>query len=293
MDQRHRDDLAQTPVDSSGQGAEDGAEPDFVATSDVPPNRALGVPEAGPTGGGTPTTEATQSAVGWIYPSNDRSRRSWPLVLGLIAVGVGVFAVVVILIFIGANVDPRDALARDFGERLLAAPEFRARFSDVDTMDEAYQAGLELGTTAYAHLDDPSLLRFWQLELKIWDGADDAVCAAVFRQTASAVQSSELLYQLDESELREVLDLTANAILAELRGAPAPPEPSQPEIDAAYGALRSAMGQQEMTDTATVMTDPSAEDAAVCEAAKSFVRSILELPDPDRAVMLRFMVSGE
>ena len=92
-------------------------------------------------------------------------------------------------IFIGSQVDPREAAANDYGRRLMDMPEFQARYGDVDSPERAYELGQELGTTALVRLDDPSLLRYWQLTEVVLQNADDSTCSQVMRQTIKADQA--------------------------------------------------------------------------------------------------------
>ena len=90
---------------------------------------------------------------------------------------MAVLGVLVFTIFIGSQVDPREAAANDFGRRLMEMPEFKARYGDVDSHEEAYELGQQLGATAFARLDDPSLFRYWQLQEIVLQNADDSICS--------------------------------------------------------------------------------------------------------------------
>ena len=95
---------------------------------------------------------------GWIQPPpGQKPSRVLPAILAVVAFGV--VGVLGLLVFIGANVDPRDAAASDFGRRLMEMPEFEARYGDVDSAEEAYRLGQQVGLTAFARLDDTSLLQ--------------------------------------------------------------------------------------------------------------------------------------
>jgi len=46
-----------------------------------------------------------------------------------------------------------------------------------------------------------------------------------------------------------------------------------------------------VNQAAGALQDPTADDATVCRATKSFIGSVLELQDPHRATVLRYMAS--
>jgi hypothetical protein len=237
------------------------------------------VPSAGP-----------PAPTGWIQPSPDQKRsRVLPALLAVVALGV--LGVLGLLVFIGANVDPREAAASDFGRRLMEMPEFEARYGDVDSPEEAYQLGQKTGLTAFARLDDASLLRYWQLMDHVLESADDRACAGLIRQTLDASEATELTRLLDQDQFEELLGITFRAFEADLKGIAGPPTPSDVEVQDASVALASAMGVDQLNQAASALQDPTADDAAVCRATTSFVGSVLELEDPHRATFLRYMAS--
>ena len=240
-------------------------------------------PVAAPTP--APASEPTQ---GWIPPTDKKPSRMIIRVAAGIAVALlGLF---VFTIFIGSQVDPREAAANDYGRRLLEMPEFQARFGDVDSPERAYELGRELGTTALVRLDDPSLLRYWQLTEAVLQNADDSTCSQVMRQTIKAEQAGELAKTLDEDQYNEFLEVTFKAFEAELKETPGPPPPSDADVQAASLALANAMGLDAVTDAANALQDTTAEDKAVCDAAKAVIGGVLALEEPHRATFLRYMV---
>jgi hypothetical protein len=202
---------------------------------------------------------------------------------------VGVVAVIVVLGVIGANIDPRDAKAREAGERLLAMPEFRERYGEVDTADEAFALGQQLSQTAMAYLDDRDLLRAWELNIVLLEKADDAVCARVIRQQLTREDAEAMSRLLDEDQYGELIDITFKAFEAELTGVPAPEPPTDAQVGAAYLALAGQMGQEELLTTANTMIDPNASPAEACGAARSWLDGTMKLGEPERGNLLRFM----
>ena len=227
---------------------------------------------------------------GWIQPPpGQKPSRVLPAILAVVAFGV--VGVLGLLVFIGANVDPRDAAASDFGRRLMEMREFEARYGDVDSAEEAYRLGQQVGLTAFARLDDTSLLRYWQLMDQVIQGADDRACAGLIRQTLDAAEATELTRLLDEDQFEELLGISFRAIEADLKGIAGPPPPSDAQVQSASAALASAMGLDQLNQAASALQDPAADDDTVCRATKSFIGGVLDLEDPHRATFLRYMAS--
>jgi hypothetical protein len=252
-------------------------EPEPPVPGEASPSGPEGAPAEGP---------ASQ----WIQPAPNAGRsRALPALLAVVVIAV--LGIVGALIFIGANADPRDSAAREFGQRLIDMPEFKAKYGDVDTPDEAYTLGQSIGARAFARLDDATLLRYWQLTEVLIGNADDATCTRIMRQTIEAADAEALSKTLDEDQYTELLDISFRAFEAELKETPGPPTPTDADVQAASLALANAMGVDQVTQAANALQDPSAEDAEVCNAAKAFLAGVLQLEEPHRATFLRYMAS--
>jgi hypothetical protein len=248
-------------------------------------------PEPAPAQGWIPPAPAPASEPieGWIPPAANKSNRIVIRVLAAIAVVVA--GALVFTIFIGGSSDPHDKALQDFGERLAALPEFEARYGDVESADEAFQRGQQLGAAGLARLPDDRLLRYWQLSNEMLALADDADCAALIRQKISGTDAADLVRRLEVDEFREMLEITYIAMEAELKNTPGPPAPTNADIEAASVALAGAMGADTVVGLGTTLSDITAEDVAVCGAARSFVAGILDLGEPHRSTFLRYMVA--
>ncbi len=251
-----------------------------------PPPQPEPAPE--PVEGWIPPAPAPEPVEGWIPPAEGKSSRIIIRVAAAIAVIVA--GALVFTIFVGSQVDPREAAANDYGRRLLEMPEFQARFGDVDSPERAYELGRELGTTALVRLGDPSLLRYWQLTEVVLQNADDSTCSQIMRQTIKAEQAGELAKTLDEDQYNEFLEVTFKAFAAELKKTPGPPPPSDADVQAASLALANAMGLDALTEAANALQDTTAEDKVVCDAARAIIGGVLALEEPHRATFLRYMV---
>ena len=92
-----------------------------------------------------------------------RSRRVVYIALGITAL---VLIGLVATILAGASADPYEQATADAGQRLLDTPGFKERYN-VDDPKEVQRVAGELVTGGLARLDDPSLLRFFQLTGKV------------------------------------------------------------------------------------------------------------------------------
>ena len=225
---------------------------------------------------------------GWIPPSDGKPSRMVIRVLAGIAVAV--LGALVFTIFIGGSSDPHDQALEEFSQRLSAIPEFEARYGDVESGDEAFRLGQQLGVAGLARLPDDRLLRYWQLSNAMLGLADDADCAAIMRQTITGTDAAAIVRRLEIDEFREMLDITYTALESELKDTPGPAAPTSADMEAASIALAGALGQDTVVELGTTLSDTSAEDAAVCRAARDFVGGILDLEEPHRSTFLRYMV---
>ena len=232
---------------------------------------------------------ASEPIEGWIPPAANKSNRI--VIRVLAAIEVVVAGALVFTIFIGGSSDPHDKALEDFGERLAALPEFEARYGDVESGDEAFRLGQQLGVAGLARLPDDRLLRYWQLSNEMLALADDADCAALIRQKISGTDAAGLVRRLEVDEFREMLEITYTALEAELKDTPGPPAPTNADIEAASVALAGAMGADTVVELGTTLSDITAEDAAVCGAARSFVGGILDLGEPHRSTFRRYLVA--
>jgi hypothetical protein len=187
--------------------------------------------------------------------------------------------------------DPYDVATREVGQKLLAMPEFKARYGDVTSEDQAYQIGQEIALKGIPRLGDADLLRYWQLTNKMIGVADPAACGRIFKQTAGAEDAKKTARALDLESFRQLLDVTLIAFQADLRGDPVRPAPSGEALTTAFLALQTSTGPA-MADVGAKLNDKSASDADVCTAGRSFLGAVLALGEPDRTVIARYMIAS-
>ena len=214
----------------------------------------------------------------------------------LVYVGLGVaivvlFGLVTTILRGSPSNDPYDVATREIGQKLLAMPEFKAKYGDVTSEDRAYQIGQEIALKGIPRLGDADLLRYWQLTNKMIGVAEPAICGRIFKQTAGAEDAKRTARALDLASFRELLDVTLLAFQADLRGDPVRPVPSNEALTTAFLALQLSMGPG-MADAAATLTDRSASDADVCAAGRSFLAAVLALGEPDRTVITRYMIAS-
>jgi hypothetical protein len=265
------------------------AEP--APSTPAPPTPAP--PSGTPSSGWVGTSGPADGSVPLPPPSTDSTGQR----LGRIALAVGVIALLAIGSFVvrGAlsNVftSEHERAATEAGERILAMPEFKARYGNVDSADRAFDIGQELVASALPRLSAPELDQYWQATARFLDVADPEVCGKILRQEASNEEAESAAKELDIDSWRTLLSMTVVAIERELRGVEADPPPTEAELNDAYVALAGQMGESEMQATGTTMGDPAASNAEVCDAGQRFLAGVLALPETPKQAILRFMVS--
>jgi hypothetical protein len=273
---------------AEGQGAE-GTTMDERPSEDHPDEPTTATPPEGvPSGPSGPGAPVDWQAATTAPRTSGVSR----LIYGVLAVVVAILVVLILTIVRGASSnDPYDAATREIGQKLLAMPEFKARYGDITSDERAYQIGQEIALKGIPRLSDAQLLRYWQLTNKVIGVADPAICGRIFRQTAGPEDAKNAARALDLASFRELLDVTMLAFQADLRGDPVRPAPSSEALTTAFLALQVSMGPG-MADAAAKLTDKSASDADVCTAGRAFLGAVLALGEPDRTVITRFMISS-
>jgi hypothetical protein len=134
---------------------------------------------------------------------------------------VVVLGALVFTIFIGSQTDPREAAGNEIGRRLMAMPEFQARYGDVDSPERGLRARPDSSgrprspaSTTQACFATGSSRR---------SSSRTRTTAPARRSCArrSADQARELAKTLDEDQFNELLEVTFKAFEAELKGTPA------------------------------------------------------------------------
>jgi len=250
---------------------------------------ALGADEPLPS---PPPTETTPGApIDWqAIPSSPTTRRRRFV---LVALGVATFVLVALVVSIirgSTSNDPYEAASRDFGQKLLSMPEFKARYGTVTTDDQAFEVGQQLAASGIPRLVDADLLRYWQLSDKLLNVVDAGPCGRIFRNTIQPAEAKQMTRALDLPTFKELLDVTMLALQADLHDDPLKPSPTEAQVSSAFEKLQAALGAS-VTETTGKLSDASATDAEVCTAGRAFLGAVLGLSEPDRTVVLRYVIS--
>jgi len=214
----------------------------------------------------------------------------------LIYIGLGV-AIVVLVGLVGSIVrgsksnDPYDLAAADFGRQLLAMPEFKAKYGNLTSEQQAYDVGQRAAASGIPRLGDADLLRYWQDSATLLNVSEPSACGRILRNKVQAGEAARLARALDLATFKDLLAVTMLAVQADLRGDPVHPMPDQQQVSGAFIKLQASMGPS-MVTSSTKLTDATASDADVCTAGRTFIGGVLALGEPDRTVILRYSIGS-
>jgi hypothetical protein len=210
------------------------------------------------------------------------SPSAWPSLALIALVGA---------IFRGSGGDAYDVAANDFGRQLLAMPDFKAKYGELTTEQQAYAVGQKAAASGIPRLGDADLLRYWQDSAKLLNVAEPGACGRILRNKIQPGEASKVARALDIETFKDLLGVTLLAVEADLRGDPVRPVPDAQQVSGALVNLQSAMGPS-MLESSSKLTDASATDADVCTAGRTFIGGVLALGEPDRTVILRYSISN-
>ncbi len=259
-----------------GQSTDGPAAPEPLGSTTQPPN---------PTS--MPPVEWTGTAV--AAPPTRRRRR-------LVYIGLGV-AIVVLVGLVGSIVrgsksnDPYDVAVGEFGRQLLAMPEFKAKYGNLTSEQQAYEVGQKAAASGIPRLGDADVLRYWQDSATLLNVAEPSACGRILRNKLQAGEAARIARALDLATFKDLLAVTMLAVQADLRGDPVHPVPDVQQVSGAFIKLQAAMGPS-MIESSTKLTDASASDADVCTAGRTFIGGVLALGEPDRTLILRYSISN-
>jgi hypothetical protein len=188
-----------------------------------------------------------------------------------------------------AALTPIEQARQRFAEHLLNAPEVQAAFANLRA-DQVPARLVELSNNGIRRLDDESLRKRAVLIGKLYQAADIHSCAQLWQGTATTEQVNGLLGTLAPNDIDAWFALSEQAVLAELRSAPAARHPDGAQIDAAIDALLadlppSQARRLQQTLNATVLSDSDA-----CWAGRTFFGNVVALDEPYRSTLLLALV---
>lgn len=182
-------------------------------------------------------------------------------------------------------------LAEDMGKRLERVPEWQARARQL-TRRQQWELAMRLAASGTARLDDAALRDRARLFAEVLRLADEATCVALARGTASPGQMQDAIFRLSPDAFRVWLDLAHAALVAELRAQPLPPTDLNQE-ERALQALLERVPDGERARMADIVTrHRPATDAEACWAARAFYAALVALDEPHRSILARMVVRG-
>jgi secreted Zn-dependent insulinase-like peptidase len=210
--------------------------------------------------------------------------------------------------------DEKNAIANPFPEvsplhepyenyitKLWGIPEFKAQFHDALDKEQAFAIGMSLSQKGMRRLDDISLERRMEIVALLLNNVDVETCAflAGIRSnnlnTTTHYQQQYLsaLEKLDEAMINDYLNLTSDAVVAELKRYPAP----QIDEQAVEKAMNNLLEQLSQADTNRLMyvirnrEKSSLDDTDACWANRTLYSQALEMDINDRRIIARAFVS--
>ena len=281
--------LESTSETSSGEAPD--ASVAWNQGTDGQPGNAAGQPgnAAGQPGNATPRPVGTEGGPlsGWVVADEEAvpPRRRF---IRLALVGaLGVLAVLLFIVFVGARQTPLDRATQRAGQQLLADPAFKSKYGSL-SKEEAFQAGVKLGQDGGGRVDDATRLALGRSVSKLLALADVETCAGIAKGTVKPEQLLPIIGKFDEASLNEYIDAAVTTTLASVHGDPKKPAPSQAALASAYVSWSAAVGGEQRFDEATNVLSAAAAHSSteVCTAERALFDGAVGLPDRDRATVL-------
>ena len=170
--------------------------------TDEQPGNAAGQPgnAAGQPGNATPRPVGTEGGPlsGWVVADEEAvpPRRRF---IRLALVGaLGVLAVLLFIVFVGARQTPLDRATQRAGQQLLADPAFKSKYGSL-SKEEAFQAGVKLGQDGGGRVDDATRLALGRSVSKLLALADVETCAGIAKGTVKPEQLLPIIGKLRPS----------------------------------------------------------------------------------------------
>jgi hypothetical protein len=186
---------------------------------------------------------------------------------------------------------PYEKAQAQYHQQLSAIQEFQdARGQRSE--QEAATLSWQLSRQGLRRLSDEQLLRRVSLKSKMLAPVPNGTCAAIVRDTPTEAQLKEALEKLDSENLELFFTLSAEAVRAELQHHPPPTVIGEAEFPTAFGALLSALPEEQAERLAALLSRGPAQtsDEEVCWAERTFLNALLSLNEPHRSLLARAVV---
>jgi hypothetical protein len=185
--------------------------------------------------------------------------------------------------------DPYLAASNRLAARIAQMPEMQQVLTTLNGAG-AHAIGQELTRRGLRRLDDDVLIRRAAIMARIYEEADTATCAAMFREEP-APNLEAAMRRLSPEEIDAWFDLIFEAMSAELRRTSEPVRPPQQEIRSAFQDLIDTLSPEE-ADLLSVMVQAPREGTLehACHAGRLLHRGVGNLPEETRATAARALV---
>jgi hypothetical protein len=178
-----------------------------------------------------------------------------------------------------------------YHQQLSALPKFQeARGQRSEQEVEALS--WQLSRQGMHRLSDEQLLRRVALRSKMLAPVSNETCVAIVRDTPTTAQLKEALENLETQDLESFFTLSLEAIRTELEHHPPPTVVSEADFPTAFGALLSALPEEQAERLAALLSRGPAQtsDEEVCWAERTFLNALLYLNEPHRSLLARAVV---
>jgi len=178
-------------------------------------------------------------------------------------------------------------------QRLLTNPEIQKMISG-QSQTEAEALLNTLARRGFKRLQNEQLLQRAVIRGRLLASVDVMTCAAIVRDTATAVQINTALAKLETAEVEKFLTLKEAAVLAEVTQQSPPAFSQDTEFPPAFGALLEALPEEQAEHLAMLLSgDPSqASNDDLCWAERTFLDTLVSLREPYRSSLTRGVVQG-
>jgi hypothetical protein len=186
---------------------------------------------------------------------------------------------------------PYEATRARYQQQLSALPEFQ-KARGQRSEQEAEALSWQLSRQGMHRLSDEQLLRRVSLRSKMLAPVPNGTCAAIVRDTPTDAQLKEALEKLEGKDLEAFFTLSTEAVRAELQHLPPPTVVSEVDFPTAFGALLSALPEEQAERLAALLLRGPAQtsDEEVCWAERTFLNALLSLNEPHRSMLARAVV---
>jgi hypothetical protein len=189
-----------------------------------------------------------------------------------------------------ASLSAYDHALADLSARYEEVPELAAALANATSREEARGIGRELSRRGLHRLSDERLLERAMVMNQILALADVQTCSSLLTGSPGGAMDS-VLRQLAAEDVNRFFDLSFQAMVAEARQEVGPPLPSEEEVYAALETLLQGLPGEDGQRLVTVLSNPQqATDEDGCGAARSLYAGLVELPEPQRAILARGLV---